>query len=124
VFFIGLVYVFREPIFKLFSADASLFSIGTYILVAMLISALFNGFTGLFTGIFQATGQGTPTIIMSLTQGILFIPVIIILHNFWGLHGIIWSMTITEVITSIMGVIMFIIFKRKVHRLEEVPAIL
>ncbi|MNV83784.1 Multidrug export protein MepA [compost metagenome] len=86
---------------------------GTYILVAMLISALFNGFTGLFMSIFQATGQGIPTNIMAITQGVLFIPMIIVLHSVFGLHGVIWSMTITEVITSLMGVILFMIFSKK-----------
>jgi len=116
VFFLGIVYVFREPIFKLFSKDASLLSLGTYIMATMLISAVFNGFTELFTGVFQATGQGTPLTIMSITQGVLFIPVIIVLHYLFGLHGVIWSMVITEVITSLLGAVLFILFKRRIHQ--------
>lgn len=111
--FVSLVYIFRNPIIHLFSKDSAVLSIGIYIMAAMLISALFNGFTTLFTGIFQASGQGIPSIIMSITQGILFIPVIIILHNFFGLYGVIWSMTITEIITCITGVVLYIIFNNK-----------
>lgn len=116
--FITLVYLFRNTIIRLFSNDPSVLSIGVYIMLAMLISALFNGFTTLFTGIFQASGQGIPSIIMSVTQGILFIPVIIILHNFFGLHGIIWSMTVTEIITCIMGAVLYIIFDYKITKLQ------
>lgn len=116
--FISFVFVFRQQIFSLFSDNPSVVSIGTSILVAMLISALFNGFTGLFTGIFQATGQSVPTMIMSIAQGTLMIPVIIILHIIFGLNGIIWSMTITEVITSFIGIVLFILFSKKVKQLE------
>ncbi|MDQ0192498.1 MATE family efflux transporter [Paenibacillus wynnii] len=111
--FVSLVYVFRETIIRLFSDDPSVWSVGTTVIGAMLISALFNGFTGLFISIIQATGQGTPTAIMSITQGVLYIPVIITLHFFFGLDGVIWSMTVTEVTTSLMGVILFIIFNKK-----------
>ena len=114
--FVTLVYLFRNPIMHLFSNDPSVVSVGVYIMFAMLISAVFNGFTTLFTGIFQASGQGIPSTIMSATQGILFIPVIIILHKFYGLHGVIWSMTVTEVITCIMGVVLYIIFNHKIKK--------
>ena len=111
--FVTLVYIFREPIINLFSKDPSVLNIGQYIMLAMLISALFNGFTTLFTGIFQASGQGIPSTIMSVTQGILYIPIVIILHSFFGLQGIIWSMTITEIITCMTGLILYIIFSYK-----------
>lgn len=114
--FVGIVSIFRESIFRLFSQDNALIEVGVYILVAMLISALFNGFTGLFTGVFQATGQGTMTTIMSVTQGLLFIPVIVILHYLFGLHGVIWAMTITEVITCLLGAFLYLVFTHRLRR--------
>ncbi len=108
--FVTLVFIFRNVIIRLFSNDSAVLSVGVYIMATMLISALFNGFTTLFTGIFQASGQGIPSTIMGITQGILFIPVIIVLNNFYGLHGVIWSMTITEIITFLTGAILYIIF--------------
>ncbi|WP_238326768.1 MATE family efflux transporter [Paenibacillus graminis] len=119
VLFVGLVYVFRGPVISWFSNDPSVLEMGAYIIGAMLVSALFNGFTGLFTSIFQATGQGIPTAIMSITQGVLYIPVIILLHKFFGLHGVIWSMTVTEVITSVMGLVLFMIFSRKLKNPDQ-----
>lgn len=113
---VTLVYIFRNVIIHLFSNDSAVLSVGVYIMVAMLISAFFNGFTTLFTGIFQASGQGIPSTIMAITQGILFIPVIIVLNNFFGLHGVIWSMTITEIITFLTGAILYIIFNNKIAR--------
>lgn len=120
--FVTLVYIFRNSIIHMFSNDSAILSVGIYIMVAMLISALFNGFTTLFTGIFQATGQGIPSTIMSITQGILFIPVIITLHNFFGLHGVIWSMTVTEIITCIIGVVLYVIFNNNLKKLQLVAS--
>lgn len=120
VVFVSLVYVFRGPILHLFSSDNSVISMGIYILAAMLISALFNGFTGLFMSIFQATGQGAQAGIMAVTQGVLYIPVIIVLHYYFGLHGVIWSMTVTEVTTSLLGAILFIGFNRKLRNMASV----
>ncbi|QAA32644.1 MATE family efflux transporter [Clostridium manihotivorum] len=110
---VTIVYIFRNVIIHMFSNDAAVLSVGVYIMAAMLISALFNGFTTLFIGIFQASGQGTPSTIMSITQGILFIPVIMVMNKFFGLHGVIWSMTITEIITFLTGVVLYIIFNNK-----------
>jgi multidrug efflux pump len=110
VTFGSLVYTFRNNIVYLFSTDPSVINIGIYIIIAMLVSSIFNGLTQLFTGVFQASGQGIPTMIMSIIQGLLYIPVIIILHNLFGLYGIIWSMTITEVIAFIIGFILYILF--------------
>ncbi|WP_425280876.1 MATE family efflux transporter [Paenibacillus brasilensis] len=105
--------MFREPVMHLFSSDSSVSSIGIYFVAAMLISALFNGFTGLFTSVFQAIGQGMPTMVMSVTQGVLYIPVIVILHCLFRLHGVVWSMTVTEVITCLMGILLFILLHEK-----------
>lgn len=116
--FVTLVYIFKGTIIYLFSNDTSVISIGTYIMIAMLVSSIFNGFIGLFTGIFQASGQGISTMIMSITQGILYIPIIIILHKLFGLHGIIWSMAVTEIITFIIGLILYIYFNYTIKKLE------
>lgn len=53
---------------------------------------------------------------MSITQGVLFIPVVIILHHFYGLNGIIWSLTLTEGITFVMGAILMIPYLRKLKK--------
>lgn len=119
IVFALVVYLFKIPVLQLFTNDPSVLASGLLILTAQLISSVFNGFTGLFTGIFQASGQGLPTAIMSITQGLLFIPVVIALHYFFGLNGLIWSMTITEVITFVMGLVLLFPYLKKVRRLTE-----
>ena len=73
VVFAGIIYMFRGQVIQAFSDDPSVLSIGAYILVAMLVSALFNGMTTLFMTIYQASGEGMATGIMAISQGCLYI---------------------------------------------------
>lgn len=51
--------------------------------------------------------------IMSITQGILYIPLIVILHKFFGIYGVIWAMTVTEIIAFVIGLILYILYVKK-----------
>ena len=117
VLFAGIVYIFRNQVMHAFSSDTSVLQIGSYILVAMLISTIFNGLTTLFMTIYQASGEGIATGIMAISQGCLYIPVVITLHYFYGLHGLIWSMTITEITTCLIGVVLFIVYNKKLKKM-------
>src|SRR6266702_3617106 len=96
-----------KEVFGLFSSSHDVVSFGSYILTAMLISTLFNGFTGLIIAYFQTTNKPLQTTIMSFAQGGLFIPVILVAQALAGLSGIVWSMTITEAITCLIGIGLF-----------------
>ncbi|ELC8341424.1 MATE family efflux transporter [Clostridium perfringens] len=117
VLFAGILYIFRNQVMHAFSSDTSVLQIGSYILVAMLISTIFNGLTALFMTIYQASGEGIATGIMAISQGCLYIPVVITLHYFYGLHGLIWSMTITEITTCLIGIVLFIIYNKKLKKI-------
>lgn len=117
VLFAGIVYIFRNQVMHAFSSDTSVLQIGSYILVAMLISTIFNGLTALFMIIYQASSEGIATGIMAISQGCLYIPVVITLHYFYGLHGLIWSMTITEITTCLIGIVLFIIYNKKLKKI-------
>jgi multidrug efflux pump len=92
------VFLLRGDVFVLFTADRSLQRLGATILMALLVSTLFNGFTGIFVALFQATGQSGPAIVMSVMQGVLFVPIVVAANAFVGENGVIWSMAVTEVL--------------------------
>ena len=121
IFFALIVYLFRVPVLGLFTNDPRVIQVGLTILAAQLVSSVFNGFSDLFTGIFQASGYGFQTGVMSTIQGTFFIPVFLLLHHFYGLDGLIWSMTITEGIAFVAGVIMLIPYLKKLSK-NELPA--
>ncbi len=111
--FSTIVYLFRNEIFGWFSASHDVISFGSYILTAMLVSTLFNSFTGLIIAYFQTTNKPLQTTIMSFAQGSLFIPVILVAQALFGLSGMVWSMTITETLTCLIGIGLFTFSKGK-----------
>jgi Na+-driven multidrug efflux pump len=88
-------------------ADRSVLAIGVTILTAQLVAMIANGFAGLITSLFQATGRAGAATMMSLTHGVLFIPVVILGNLWFGLPGIIWSLTATEGAVFLVGIVLW-----------------
>ena len=120
--FSGLVFLFRDQVFTLFSADPSVLLEGTQILTAMLVATVFNGITGLVIAVFQATEQMRNATIMAVAQGVLFIPVLLAGNALFGLTGVVWAMTVTELITFCLGMGLFLLSRRALDAEPGGPA--
>jgi multidrug efflux pump len=116
LFFSALVWIFHVQVLGAFSADPSLLAVGATILAAQLVAMIANGFTGLITSLFQATGRSGPAIAMSMSQGILFIPVVILGNLWFGLPGIIWALTVTEVTVLLVGLVIWLAARGAISR--------
>ena len=114
--FSAAVFVFRDQVFSAFVADPALLSLGAVIITAQLVSMIFNGFTGLITSLFQATGRALPATIMSTTQGVLFIPIVILANLWFGLGGIIWALTVSEGMVLVVGIVIWLGSRTKINR--------
>jgi putative MATE family efflux protein len=110
------VFLFREQVISSFVADRSVLAIGISILTAQLTAMIANGFTGLITSFFQATGRALPATVMSVTQGVLFIPIVLLGNLWFGLAGIIWALTVTEVIVFLVGLVLWFGSRRAIDR--------
>jgi len=110
------VIVFREQVFSAFSADRSVLAIGVTVLTAQLVAMVANGFTGLLTSLFQATGQALAATVLSVTQGVLFIPIVLLGNLWFGLDGIIWALTVTEGAVLVAGLVMWLASRRAINR--------
>ena len=55
---------------------------------------------------------------MSIVQGTLLIPIMILGKYTFGLDGVIWSMTITEILTCIIGLYLWIQLQRDISMKE------
>ena len=105
--FSGAVFAFREQVFSAFVADPAVLTLGVAILTAQLVAMIANGFTGLITSLFQATGRAAAATVMSVTQGVLFIPIVLLGNLWFGLPGIIWALTVTEATVLIVGLVLW-----------------
>jgi putative MATE family efflux protein len=116
VLFAVVVFAFRDQVFSAFVSDPAVLGIGVTILTAQLVAMIANGFTGLITSLFQATGRALAATVMSMTQGVLFIPIVILANLWFGLTGIIWALTITEGIVFLAGVTMWFVSRSAIDR--------
>lgn len=114
--FAAVVYVFRVQVFTVFVADPSVLTIGVTILTAQLVAMIANGFTGIITSLFQATGRSLPAIVMSMAQGVLFIPIVLVGNLWFGLAGIIWALTVSEGLVLLVGVALWLAFRSAIDR--------
>lgn len=108
----GALLIFRTQVFQLFSKDAAVLNIGTLIFTAMLLSSLFTSLSGLLIGVFQGVGREKEAAIMSVAKGLMVIPIMILANIFWGLHGLIWSLTVSEILACLIGLLLWIHFKQ------------
>jgi Na+-driven multidrug efflux pump len=53
---------------------------------------------------------------MSVTQGVLFIPIVILGNLWFGLAGIIWALTVTEGTVLLVGIVMWLVSRRAIDR--------
>lgn len=113
--FFGLLALFRHQVVAAFVHDPAVVSVGVTILLAQLTAMVANGFTGLMTSAFQAAGRAVPAIVMSLAQGVLFIPVVLVGNAWFGLGGIIWALTVTEIAVFLTGGALWLASRRAVR---------
>jgi putative MATE family efflux protein len=111
-----VVFLLRDQVFSLFVSDRSLLAVGAAIITAQLVSMIFNGFTGLITTLFQATGKMLAATVMSFTQGILFIPIVIVANLWFGLAGIIWALTVSEGLVLVAGIVLWFVYRPSIEK--------
>jgi Na+-driven multidrug efflux pump len=62
----------------------------------------------LLNSMFQAMGQWKQSMFLSIfRQGLLLIPLLILLNRVMGLYGLIWSQPIADTISMVLGIILY-----------------
>jgi multidrug efflux pump len=113
-FAIGLpMYLFRQPIYSIFSSDPAVLKAGSMIIQAMLVSVLFSGVCSIITDMFQAFGAGIESNAMALIRGVTMIPMIFLGNLAFGLNGVIWSLPSAEFCACGIGLVLWLSSRRK-----------
>jgi putative MATE family efflux protein len=101
--FAVLMIILAPQIISAFSADASVIDIGSKALRVNAISFLFFGYQTAYTVLFLAIGKARQGSLLSISrQGILFIPLILILPHFFGINGVIVTQPIADLLAVIL----------------------
>lgn len=100
-----LCLLFRDPLLNAFLDNSEVLDVGRICLLAFIVVGPFHGFYQISTTYLQATDQSKYAIIVSvLEKGLVYIPLMFLMKWALGMYGVIYSGTITTVITTIVAV--------------------
>ncbi len=72
------------------------------------LSAPLLGVIDMVTSYFQALGKAVQSLLITIPRNAaLFIPAVILLNHFWGLHGVIAAQPIVEAILTVVCLILY-----------------
>lgn len=110
-----LVFTFSSDILiSLFTDDTLVIEKGSAILKALSLSLPFMGGTMIATSATQSMGKAIPALVLSVSrQGLLYIPLLIILNKIAGFNGFIYSQPITDVLMIMFSSIYLLNILRK-----------
>ena len=108
--------IFAEPIVRIFIEDPMTVEMSTNFLRILCIAVplMITNFQLSFT--FQAMGMGKESLILaSLRQGVINIPLMILMNRLFGLYGVLWTQLISDTLTTAIS---FTVYKRAYSRLH------
>lgn len=100
-----IIYVFAPSILSIFGTDENVLNIAVPALRAGVIMFITFGFQFTYSTLYLSMGKALGGIFLnSLRQGIVFIPIILLLPKFMGLNGVIYAQTVSDLITTIITI--------------------
>lgn len=100
--------LFRENVIKLFIDDADVIKYGVQMLTALIVPGTFLGIMFIINFAFQGMGKGMQSMILAASrQGLVYLPMLIIMDRFVGLEGIIWAQPAADSFCIVLSIIMF-----------------
>lgn len=111
-----IVYIFAPSILSIFGTDENVLNIAVPALRAAIIMFITFGFQFTYSTLYLSTGKALGGVFLnSLRQGIVFIPIILLLPKFMGLNGVIYAQTISDLITTIITILFAISIHKKLR---------
>lgn len=105
---LALVFaIFANALIGLFASDADVINKGAIILRALIISLPFVGGQMISTTSAQSMGKVVVAFILSISrQGILYMPLLVILNKLFGFSGFIYAQPVTDIIMLVFSAIL------------------
>lgn len=122
---LSTIYIFASAyIIELFIKDENVIYYGTKILKRQSLLGPLIGIIFVSMVSMQAMGKAVLSMILSTCrQGLIFIPTIFITDYFWGLEGLIWTQTITDILSVLLAGTALLMVLRKLPSTAEAKAV-
>ena len=112
-----LVELLAEPLVNIFISEEATVSKAIDFLRVWFICTPGMCFTNLFGSVFQAMGKWLQALLLSIIrQAIILIPLIIVLNKFFGEKGLVFGQPVSDTITLVVGIVMYVFLMRKIGR--------
>jgi len=108
-----------EKVVSIFTSDEELIAISARGLRIVVMFFPIIGFQMVTSNFFQSIGMASKAIFLSLTRQMLFLlPALIILPRFFGAAGVWYSMPFSDLLASLVALVMLVRQFRKFKRAE------
>ena len=102
----ALCLIFRDQLLNAFLDNGDVLVIGRVCLLASIVIGPFFGFYQICTTYLQATGKSKQAIIVSLLEkGLVYIPLLFLMNALFKMYGLIFSGTVTTVLSAVAALI-------------------
>lgn len=122
---LSTIYIFASDyIIEMFIEDENVIYYGTKILKRQSLLGPLIGIIFVSMASMQAMGKAVLSMILSTCrQGLIFIPTIFITDYFWGLEGLIWTQTVTDIVSVLLAGTALLLVLKKLPSTAEAKAI-
>ena len=118
--FAVLCIIFSEPIITWFRDDPDVIAIGSVALRWQAVSCLAGPFAVSSNMLFQSTGKSFQAGLLALIKnGILFIPLILVLPHFFGIFGVEIAQPVSDILTSVITIPIIGSYLKKLRDMGE-----
>ncbi len=107
-FFTIVFLLFNRSLTSLFLHDEELIALSASFLRVLCVTAPAVGIINMVTAYFQALGKAVSSLVITMLRNvILFVPAIILMGNIWGLNGVIAAQPVSEVLLTVICIMMY-----------------
>lgn len=121
-----VIVLANRTLIRLFINDADVIGYGILCINALMISGPVLGILFVCINTLQAMKKAIPSLILTICrQGLIFLPMIVLLNRLFGLEGIVYAQAATDCISIVLAVIISLItlyhFEKKLKSEGEFP---
>jgi putative MATE family efflux protein len=112
-----------EPFVRIFTTDNELIALGSYAARRIFFASYLIGFIMVGSISFQSIGKAVQSFVTAIARAVLFlIPLVLILPRFWQLDGIWLAYPLTDALTFILTLALFIPQIRELKSADLLPS--
>lgn len=103
-----LIELFPGQIMHLFIEEPETVALGTGFMRRWILCAFGMCFVMLLNSMFQAMGKWLQSLVIScIRQGILLIPLLIVLNHVMGMYGLVWAQPVADTASLVIGILLY-----------------